>query len=319
MLTLQPEDIAAPERNERSLEALQRFRIVEVTGPGEEFDRAYSLLWEEFGARGELEKPEVLLREMAGRPSKPGVVFSYHLLNFYEGDRIAGIRDVFAVCFPERRFCYVLLSHSLVLPPWRRSGLGALIRAAPAAAGRRAVRQVGIPENESEILLMAEMDPVNPQVDATVIRLLAYGTNGYRVVPPQWLPYIQPDFSGWKADGRTPKPVPLMIVFRRVGREKEEWLPRQLALSLFDGVDEVHRPDSPEDVAERRAFAMRTLGEREHVPTIQVDRRALHRLEPILRSNALPLFSERLGGTAGQPVGDAQVELQELISKWSKT
>lgn len=317
MLVLHETDIAPPERNERSRAALARFRIVEVTGPGAEFDASYAALWEEFGERGELEKREVLLRELEGRPRPDGLLFRYHLLNFYDGELLAAVRDVFSVCWPDRKFCYVLLSHSLVLPPWRRSGLAALVRAAPAAAGRRVVQEAGLNEEETEIILMAEMDPVNPAVDATVVRLLAYGTNGYRIVPPQWFPYIQPDFSGWVQAGRDPKPVPLLVVFRRLGKEHLETLPRQLAHWMLDAIDEVHRPDSPEDVEVRRRLVLEVLGERDPLPTILVDRRALHRLEPVLRAHALPLFPVRHGGTSGEAVGDAQTQLQELLSKWS--
>jgi hypothetical protein len=309
-----PEDFSSHERTERNLDALKRYRIEEITGPGAAFDQAYAALWEEFGLRGELELPEVLLGELKGRPANKNLQVGYHLMSFFEGKQLVGVRDVFSVLDSERKSCYVLLSHSLVLPPWRRSGVGALIRAAPAAIGRRALAQADY--SQGELLLMAEMDPLDPASDPTMIRLLAYGGAGYRVIPPQVLPYVQPDFSGWQRARRDPHPLPLMIVYRWVGHEQEPALPGWLGQLLADGIDEIHRQDNPEDTQARRENMQPFLDKNEAFSSITVHRGRLSDLSPILKANALPLFSIRLGGTEGAPSGDATLQLEQLLQKW---
>lgn len=316
-LELLPEDFAPPER-ERGLEAQGTYTGHLVEGPGAEFDQAYDALWEEFGERGELENRAVLLDDLKGPRGRNGGVVRYHLMTFHEGQRLAGIRDVFSVCFPDRKFCYVLLSHSLVLPAWRRSGVATLIRAAPAAAARHALQEEGA-DLDSDRLLMAEMDPIDPRSDPTVIRVLAYGKAGFRILAPEWLPYVQPDFSDWKVQNREPRPIPMVPVLRWVGHEDVEALPATLIRGLLDGIDAIHLKDYPEDAALRRANADRVWAGRAPVPTIVVDPKALERLAPLLRAATLPQFSQRLGGSGGVSVGDASKELEELLAKWSKS
>ena len=309
ILHLQSVDISPRERGPRVIEALHRFTIREVTDSGPLFEMAYQALWDEFGARGELEVPEVLLRELTGRDNPH---FSYHLLTFWEGDQLAAVRDLFVVLVPDVGG-YVLLSHSLVIPRFRRSGVGALIRGAPVSIGRRQLQRAGI---SGDLLLMAEMDPLDPNTDATMIRLLAYGNAGFRVIPPQILPYVQPDFSGWVSAGREPAPIPLMLVVRWVDHEEETALPAPIIRLLTDGIDEVHHLDYPEDTKVRRANMAPFLEHRAVFPTLEIRRDQLQLLSPILRTNAMPLFSRRLGGTEGQPIGDSAVQLQGLIEKW---
>ncbi|HND29574.1 MAG TPA: hypothetical protein PKY30_08160 [Myxococcota bacterium] len=316
-LELFAEDFSPPER-QRGLDAMRSYTGHLIEGPGPEFDQAYAALWEEFGEKGELENRAVLLDDLKGPRPRNGGVVRYHLMTFHEGERLVGIRDVFSVCFPDRKFCYVLLSHSLVLPAWRRSGVATLIRAAPAAAARRALQEEGA-ALDCDRLLMAEMDPIDPHSDPTVIRVLAYGKAGFRMIAPDWLPYVQPDFSDWKVQNRAPRPIPMVPVLRWVGHEEAEALPAQMIRGLLDGIDAIHLKDYPEDVAVRRANADRVWAGRSPVPTIGVDPRALGRLAPLLRAAAVPQFSLRLGGSGGEPVGNASKELEELLAKWSKS
>lgn len=313
-------DLAPLERTPRNDEALARFQILRLTGPGPLFDTAYQHLWDEFGGRGEIEPHDVLLRDMMGAEIASQGKLSYRMVVFFDGDpaegRIAAIRDVFISLFPERNFAYVLLSHSLVLPAWRRSGIGSLIRAVPAVLGQEAMIAAGMDPAQCDLALMAEMDPIDPNSDPTVVRLLAYTGSGFRVVPAQRLPYVQPDFSGWKAAGRDPKPIPLSMVVRWVGHEHEHQLPQRVLVGIFDGIDRIHNVDYPEDVFERRKLATPGLEIPEPAASLILDRRALHLARPLLRSNMLPLFPHRLGGSGGESVGDADVELEGLIRKW---
>jgi hypothetical protein len=111
----------------------------------------------------------------------------------------------------------------------------------------------------------------------------------------------------------------MMPVLRWVGHEGVDALPGTLIRGLLDGIDAIHLKDYPEDVAVRRANADRVWAGRTPVPTVGVDPRALGVLAPLLRAAVVPQFSRRLGGTEGSPVGDASKELEELLSKWSKS
>ena len=55
-LHLDPDDAAPEERGARMDEAMRRFTIRQITAPDTEFNAAYDVLHEEFGARGEIEE-----------------------------------------------------------------------------------------------------------------------------------------------------------------------------------------------------------------------------------------------------------------------
>ena len=283
---------------------------------GEEFWRAYRALDAEFGPRGELEIPDDLLWEMYERKPDDRWDIRYHLLNFYAGDgpnaELAAVRDCYTMAQPKAGIVVVFLSHAIVLPAYRRSGLGPLIRTLPARLGREAAATLGMAG--AEILLLAEMDPIDPGSAPTLIRMKAYGGSGFSFLPPQWLPYAQPDFSNWREARRDPAPVPLVLVTRWLGREEASEIPARLAWALYDSIDELHRTATPEDTAARRAFAERVLAGRDPVPLIGVDPGRPDRLEPLLRANVLPFLPQRLSGTGGAPVGDPGEELARLIA-----
>lgn len=287
---------------------------------GEEFWRAYRALDEEFGARGELEIPDDLLWEMYERRPNDRWDIRYHLLNFYEGHGpgapLAAVRDCYTMAQPRAGIVVVFLSHAIVLPPYRRTGLGPLIRTLPARLGQEAAAGLGMAG--AEILLLAEMDPIDPASDPTLIRMKAYGGSGFSFLPPRWLPYAQPDFSGWREAGRDPAPVPLVLVTRWLGHEGAASIPARLAWALYDSIDELHRTATPEDTAARRSFAEAVMAGHgaaaATVPLIGVDPADPGRLDPLLRANVLPFLPRRLSGTGGEPAGDPREELARLIA-----
>src|SRR4029453_5077832 len=95
----------------------------------------------------------------------------------------AGVRDCFVTVDRATRRAVVLLPHTLLLPEFRRSGAGAILRSVP----------VVLVHDADEILLAGEMDMAVPHPTGTVVRLLAYGRAGFRVLPPTMLPSAQPD------------------------------------------------------------------------------------------------------------------------------
>ena len=214
------------------------FRIEEVrSSRGADFSEAYAALAAEFGPRGELERREVIagwLDEGAAPPAN-GLHRTYHLLvaRDEKGD-LAGVRDCHVV-LDRTGVAVVYLAHALVLAPYRRMGLGALLRRVPIEIGRAAIAEAGLAASQVDLLLAAEMEPVSLDDEATIIRLRAYGKDGFAAIAPAALPYFQPDFRDLDAldalDGKSdePRPIPLLAVVRFIGHEDAVSLPARLA------------------------------------------------------------------------------------------
>jgi hypothetical protein len=152
----------------------------------------------------------------------------------------AAVRDFTVITSPDFAHLKVLvhLSHNLVLPNWRRSGLAAWMRALPMAAARLA--GATLPENHpgGRIALASEMEAPNPGVPATLVRLGAYGKAGFRKIDPAAVPFLQPDFRDpglIERDGE--KPIPLQLVVRFCPEETEAIdgaTVREIVTGLYD-------------------------------------------------------------------------------------
>lgn len=176
---------------------LERYRLGQIDGSGDvHFPAAFGALDREFGSRGELERREVIEMWLDGGLAKT-LDHRYHLLVVYDGDTLAAVRDCHTTCADGIAVAY--LAHALVLPPFRRRGLGGLLRSAPLALARNAAP-------DSEVLLAAEMEFANPADRDSLIRLVAYGRAGFRAIDPRALPYFQPAFRP------TDPPLPLLAV-----------------------------------------------------------------------------------------------------------
>ena len=196
------------------------------------FDAAYAALAAEFAARGELERRAVIARWLDQPPPsgrEGSFVRTYHLLTAHdEAGAFAGVRDCHVVLDPKSGVAIVYLSHALVLPPFRRTGLGALLRSAPLALARRALADAGMADRPVDVLLAAEMEPASLGDEASVVRLTAYGKEGFSAISPAALPYCQPDFRELESASEA-RPIPLLAVVRRLGHERETTLPVRLA------------------------------------------------------------------------------------------
>ena len=145
----------------------------------------------------------------------------------------------------------VHLSHNLVSPLARRTGLAGWMRALPIAAARRCLALHFAPPG-TPITLLAEME--YPQADdpARSIRLQAYERAGFRKLDPQIIHYFQPDFRAPATIDATggPRPLAFQLLVRRVHREHERVIfgaeARQLVTTLY----EIYRPQfRPSDLA----------------------------------------------------------------------
>jgi GNAT superfamily N-acetyltransferase len=217
------------------------------------FTRAYSFLWGHFGNKGEMEQQSVLAQRFAWRPSKAidGWSMCYEMIVLKSGGMIAAVRDhtaiVPAIGTDAPEAAVVHLSHVLLDPAWRRTGLAGWLRAWPILTARDCLRAAGRPMN-APISLVAEMEPPDAAYNDRFVRLRAYERAGFKKVDPTHIDYHQPDFrplSDIDASGG-PRPLPMMLIVRRVGREAEPTMPghelRHVVRSLYGMYGSTFRP-----------------------------------------------------------------------------
>ncbi len=188
------------------------------------FEFAYARLWEQFGPSDEIETREVLGHRLAWDAAQPrgGFAMRYDLLLVRDGEgAFVAARDHTAIA--DAAQVVVHLSHALVDPAWRRTGLAGWLRALPLQTARACLERAGF-SPEVPITLCAEMEYLDGEDEARMIRLRAYERSGYRKIDPAVIDYHQPDFRTREMIDATGGPVPLrfQLIVRRVGRESEE-------------------------------------------------------------------------------------------------
>jgi hypothetical protein len=210
-----PDELAPGDRAAAALDAaaLEIHRIHRIQDPL--FETGYAALWEEFGARGEMERRATLEARFGS-----GSRFLYEMAVVLSRGRLAAVRDHTAVAMGGE--VVVHLSHNLVLPEWRRSGLAGWMRALPVDTGRRCAEANGLAPG-APLVLVAEMEFFDPLEPATGLRLKAYEKAGFKKVDPRAFAYHQPDFRAPEQIDATggAKPLPFQLVLRRLGRERE--------------------------------------------------------------------------------------------------
>ena len=188
------------------------------------FDTAFAALWKQFGAVGELERADVLGLRMLWDPARVGDGCSllYQMMLVTSGEKFAAALDHTAIILEDEPGAIVHLSHHLVSPEWRRTGLAGWLRALPVAAARSALSAQNRPVG-SPVTLVAETEHLDPSDQATLVRLAAFEKAGYKKIDPARIGYLQPDFRAHHEidAGGGPQPIPLCLVIRKVGRENE--------------------------------------------------------------------------------------------------
>jgi hypothetical protein len=172
----------------------------------------------------------------------------------------------------------------LVAPEHRRMGLASLMRAAPLTLGRNALGRRG------DILLAAEMEPAVRDATDTLVRLVAYGRAGFRVVTPEALPYCQPDFRDPSIIGTSPRPLPLLAVVKRHG-DDGPMLPHALAEAYVRHLYAVFSTHCREEhLAAPRAHSLERLAAYGEVPLLGLPRSVDDEtaLRPLWREAVLP-------------------------------
>jgi GNAT superfamily N-acetyltransferase len=191
------------------------------------FDVAWGALFEEFGPRGEIERREVVTRwlENPGGYGAAGLRVTYFLIGVFDAEgELAGVRDHHVVVDAEKKAVTVYLAHALVVPKFRRRGIAKELRRLALMHGEYAAEAAGI--EAPRITLAAEMEPFDPNAKESATRLVAYGRDGFAAIEPSRILYRQPDFRDPIEIARKTRPIPLLAVVRRIGKEGEPTLPR---------------------------------------------------------------------------------------------
>lgn len=189
------------------------------------FEEAYRALWEEFGLRNEMEQRDVIAQRMRWQPETPaaGHALLYEMAIVSRGSELAAVRDHSVMVDLAQPDLPVVthLSHLLIQPAFRGTGLAGWMRAMPMKTVRDCLSRAR--QGLRPVVLVAEMEPADPgSVDRTR-RLTAYERVGFQKIDPAIIHYLQPDFRTPQqidaSDG--PWPVPLTLIVRRVGKENE--------------------------------------------------------------------------------------------------
>ncbi|MEQ1853831.1 MAG: hypothetical protein ABMA01_19825, partial [Chthoniobacteraceae bacterium] len=113
------------------------------------FESTYAALWAEFGAANEMETREIIAARFRQDPS-----MRYEMVLARKDGAIAAIRDQTAIWFEGE--VIVHLSHLLVAPEWRRSGLAGWMRAVSILTAKEVAAGHGQPD--AAITLVGEME-----------------------------------------------------------------------------------------------------------------------------------------------------------------
>jgi len=238
------DDLAPGDRKSAAvdLSPLQIDRIRTAEDPL--FAMAYAALWAEFGAKGEME----LRATLAGRFGlAPRMLYEIILVR-RDGEFVA-VRDHTAAVADGA--AVVHLSHNLIAPEARRTGLAGWLRAWPIQAARECLAAHGAP-TDAPVTLLAEMELDRPDDEARAIRLKAYERGGFRKIAHAVVPYHQPDFRAFEVIDATggARPLPFQLVLRRVGREGEDTISGREVRGLVRALYAIYAPQfRPADLA----------------------------------------------------------------------
>jgi hypothetical protein len=225
----------------------RKYEVEAIEHPAHpDFKKAWQILWDAFGPSGEMET-EAVIREMLladpFRALDSGTHARFFLLVARDKatGAIRGVRDGRVLVSPTYApdLCLVYLSHIYMLPEARGTVLTYWLRIAPldlAVSYLHALHQRGalaLPAPDApgryfgmRMDLAAEVEYFSPEDKLSLQRILFYGRGGFDVIDPRHFPYRQPDFRDPELIARTgDRPVPFMLLVRRVGREREARMP----------------------------------------------------------------------------------------------
>lgn len=171
------------------------------------FQRAFDLLWAEFGPKNEMETRDVLARRFDLAPLS---MYELVLVEDANGDW-AAVCDYTIMRHDADRSVVIHFSHALVAERHRRAGLA---KAMMCFALERASELVP----DADILLVAEAEHDDGSDPLRRARLRAFERIGLRVVDPSRIDYHQPDFND-PEDPREASPLRMLLLLLRAGDE----------------------------------------------------------------------------------------------------
>jgi hypothetical protein len=219
----------------------RRYELLSLEHPDHpDFARSYRLLWDAFGPAGEMEPESAIRRfllEDAFESLPSGTFIRYFLIAAKDREgNLRGVRDGSVLYNPAYApdLCLVYLSHIFMLPEARGTVLTYWLRIAPVELAveylfelhRRGLAKMPAPDQPGRYLgvkldLAAEMEYFSPEDRQSLQRILFYGRGGFDAIDPRHFPYRQPDFRDPAQIAATGnRPVPFMLLLRRMGRER---------------------------------------------------------------------------------------------------
>ena len=208
------------------------------------FETAYAPLWAEFGAKHEME-----LRATLGQRFRLAPRMLYEMVLVRRGGDFVAVRDHTAAVADGG--AVVHLSHNLIAPTARRTGLAGWLRAWPIQTARECLAANGAAVN-APVTLVAEMEHPSADDPSRAIRLGAYEKAGFQKIDPAAVDYHQPDFRAPEMIDATggARPLAFQIIVRRVGREREQTLSGREVRGLVRALYAIYAPQfRPADLA----------------------------------------------------------------------
>jgi hypothetical protein len=209
-----------------------------------EFDMAFGALWSEFGAAGEIEQPAVLAKRLCWPKGlvQQGYALRYDLMLVTSDGEFCAVRDQTAIVPKGQNRAIVHLSHNLISPEWRRSGLAGWLRALPIQTARHCLAEQQKPLN-SPITLLGEMEYPHSDNAGSLVRVKAYEHAGYLRITG--INYLQPDFRAPEEIDLSSevRPLPLMLMIRRVGFEEESFVSGREVREMVEALYHMYSKD----------------------------------------------------------------------------
>ena len=195
-MLLQTSDLAPGDTRSASLD-FDSFDVRTIRSTRDEwFEPAYQALWNEFGAKNEMERRETLEARFNLTPS-----MVYEMVLVRKAGELAAVRHHTIV--PSAGEVVVLLSDNLVMPQVRRTGLAGWMRALPVVNARQL-------SPGDFVTLAGEMEYDDGSDPDRGIRLKAYEKAGFLKIDPTVVRYHQPDFRAPEVIDQTGGARPLL-------------------------------------------------------------------------------------------------------------
>ncbi len=241
-LAFLPSDLAPGDSKSAGLDvsAFEFHRIRGIDDPL--FEIAHAALWAEFGAKNEMERRETLALRFGLAPR-----ILYEMILVRSAGEFIAARDHTAIVSRDGSQAVVHLSHNLVAPAARRTGLAGWMRAFPIQTARECLGGKSAP-----ITLAAEMEYDDGTEPLRAIRLRAYEKAGFVKIDPLLVDYHQPDFRAPAEIDATggARPVRFQLVIRRVAREHETTIRGAEIRALVQSLLDIYGPQfRPQDMA----------------------------------------------------------------------